>query len=239
MNDGVCDYELCCDGSDEWAGAGGVKCEDKCAGIGKEWRRLDEIRTRAAQEAMKKKKELLKQSKALKADVEDSIRKLETEISTQEVKVEELKKKYEDVERREKGRVVSSKGKGSKVTILAGLAKARVEELRETLVGLVGKRDALREKVKELEGILATFKEEYNPNFNDEGVKRTVKAWEDYAASKLSTGEDTSAEDRDLDEISKQDSASEGINWAEWEVEDEETDTDARMPLFPNHKVVN
>ena len=41
VNDGVCDYEVCCDGSDEWEGAGGVKCEDKCKEIGKEFKRLD------------------------------------------------------------------------------------------------------------------------------------------------------------------------------------------------------
>jgi len=71
-----------------------------------------------------------------------------------------------------------------------------VEELRGKLVSVVGKRDALKEKVKQLETILSTFKEEYNPNFNDEGVKRAVKSWEDYAANKVET--DDSAEDRML-----------------------------------------
>nr|5JQP_B Chain B, Glucosidase 2 subunit beta-like protein [Thermochaetoides thermophila DSM 1495] len=41
VNDGVCDYELCCDGSDEYAHAGGVQCENRCAAIGKEYRRLE------------------------------------------------------------------------------------------------------------------------------------------------------------------------------------------------------
>jgi protein kinase C substrate 80K-H len=227
VNDGVCDYELCCDGSDEWEGVGGVKCEDKCKEIGKEFRRLDEIRQRSARAALKKKEELIKEAQQLRAGVEMSITRLEAEIKTQEAKAEELKKKYEDVERRERGKIVTSKGKGSKVTVLAGLAKQRVEELREALIGVVGKRNALKEKVKELEGILSTFKEEYNPNFNDEGVKRAVQAWENYAANKDSTGEDSSAEDRDIEEISKPDTESEGINWAEYETE-EESDVDAR-----------
>lgn len=227
VNDGVCDYELCCDGSDEWEGVGGVKCEDKCKEIGKEFRRLDEIRQRSARAALKKKEELIKEAQQLRAGVEMSITRLEAEIKTQEAKAEELKKKFEDVERRERGKIVTSKGKGSKVTVLAGLAKQRVEELREALIGVVGKRNALKEKVKELEGILSTFKEEYNPNFNDEGVKRAVQAWENYAANKDSTGEDSSAEDRDIEEISKPDTESEGINWAEYETE-EESDVDAR-----------
>ena len=227
VNDGVCDYEICCDGSDEWEGAGGVKCEDKCKEIGKEFKKLDDIRQKSARAALKKKDDLIKEAQLLRAGVEMSITRVETEIKAQEIKAEELKKKYEDVERRERGKVVTSKGKGSKVTVLAGLAKQRVEELREALLNVVGKRDALKEKVQQLESILSTFKEEYNPNFNDEGVKRAVQAWENYAANKDPAGEDTSAEDRDIEEISKPDTESEGINWAEYETE-EESDVDAR-----------
>jgi protein kinase C substrate 80K-H len=84
VNDGVCDYELCCDGSDEWEGVGGIKCEDKCKEIGKEWRRLDEIRQKSARAALKKKGELLKEAAELRAGVEMSIGRLEVEIKTQE-----------------------------------------------------------------------------------------------------------------------------------------------------------
>ena len=234
VNDGVCDYEICCDGSDEWEGAGGVKCEDKCKEIGKEFKRLDEIKQKSARAALKKKEELIKEAQALREGVEMSITRLEGEIKAQEIKTEELKKKYEEVERRERGKVVTSKGKGSKVTVLAGLAKQRVEELREALINVVGKRNALKEKVTELEGILSTFKEEYNPNFNDEGVKRAVQAWENYAANKDPAGEDTSAEDRDIEDMSKPDTESEGIDWAEYETE-EESDIDVRKSLNPSN----
>jgi len=227
VNDGACDYELCCDGSDEWEGVGGIKCEDKCKEIGKEWRKLDEIRQKSARAALKKKDELLKEAAELRAGVEMSIGRLEVEIKTREAEAEELKKVYEEVERRERGKVVKSAGKGSKVTVLAGLAKTRVEELRNALTGVVSKRDALKEKVAKLEAILSTFKEEYNPNFNDEGVKRAVKSWEDYAANKGDESDDP-AEDRDLESISKPDSETEGINWAEWETEGEESDVEAR-----------
>jgi protein kinase C substrate 80K-H len=232
VNDGVCDYEVCCDGSDEWAGVGGVKCEDKCKEIGKEWRRLDDIRQKSARAALKKKTELVNEAQALRAGVQLRISNLQVEIKDLERKVEESKKKYEEVERSERGKVVKSQGKGSKVTVLAGLAKQRVEELRDAVIGLVNKREELRNKVKDLETILSTFKEEYNPNFNDEGVKRAVKSWEDYAAKKDAAGEvDESAEDRDIEEVSKADSETEGINWAEWETE-EESDVAARKFTF-------
>jgi protein kinase C substrate 80K-H len=231
VNDGVCDYELCCDGSDEWAAVGGTKCEDKCKEIGKEWRRLDDVRTKTLRNALKRKDALLKEAGEKRAGIEMSITRLEGEIRVLEHREQDLKKVYEDVERRERGKVVGGNtGKVSKVTVLAGLAKARVEELRTTLLGVVEKRDKLKEKVKELEGILAKFKEERNPNFNDEGVKRAVQAWEDYAANRQ--GGDDDASERDVEAVSKPDSDTEGINWAEWEKEEEESDVEASK-FFP------
>ena len=235
MNDGVCDYENCCDGSDEWAHVGGKKCEDRCKEVGKEWRKADEVKQKGMRNALRKKDELLREAKGLRDTIEKNIAQLKGDIKDLESKEKEAKKKYDDVERRERGRVSGSKGKGSKTQVLADLAKTRIEELRGTLMGVVGKRDMLREKVKELEGILKTFSEEYNPNFNDEGVKRAVNAWQDYAASKGET-RDESAEDRDVDEVSKADSEEEGINWKEWETE-EESELDASKSSFfsPNH----
>jgi protein kinase C substrate 80K-H len=229
VNDGVCDWEVCCDGSDEWAGAGGVKCEDKCAAMGKEYKKKEVEREKAALAAAKRRAELVKEAADIKAGLKQRIEALGREIQDLQVKVNDAKRKYDDVERRERGKVVSGGSeKATKVAVLAGLAKRRVEELRGALLETVQKRDAAREKVKELEGILQTFKEEYNPNFNDEGVKRAVKAWEDYAATRDSGEPDVAAAERDIDEISKPDSETEGINWAEWETEEEESDVDVR-----------
>lgn len=234
VNDGVCDYEICCDGSDEWEGAGGVKCEDRCAAMGKEFKKKAEVREKAALQARKKRAEMVKKAQELRAGIADKVKKLEMEVAALKLKEADAKRKYEEVERKERGRVVQGgTAKASKASVLAGLAKRRVEELREALLGTMQKRDEAREKVKELEGILSTFKTEYNPNFNDEGVKRAVKAWEDYAASKTTTAEDNAAEERDIDEIAKSDAENGGIDWEEWQ-EEEESDVDARKLIpFP------
>ncbi|KAJ8069571.1 hypothetical protein OCU04_000010 [Sclerotinia nivalis] len=227
VNDGVCDYELCCDGSDEWEGVGGITCADKCADIGKEWRRLDDIRTKAQIKANKKREELVKEAQGLRAGVLMKIGRTELEIIELEKKEEELKRKYEEVERRERGKVVKTSGeKTSKVAILAAMAKTRVEELRDALTGVQAKKLALQNKVKELEGILSRFKEERNPNFNDEGVKRAVKAWEDYAASKdAGEDEDVESQDKAVEETAKPEN--DGIEWEVWEMDEEESDVDA------------
>jgi len=172
---------------------------------------------------------LVKEAVLLKTGVQESIRDLEVEVQALEVKAAEAQKRYEEVERRERGRVVTGASpKASRVTMLAKLAKHRVEELRGALASAIEQRDFARGRVDELESILSTFKEEYNPNFNDEGVKRAVRAWDDYAAAKNSGEQEIDPkEDEDIQAVANPDSESEGINWLEWEAEDEESDVEA------------
>lgn len=224
VNDGVCDYELCCDGSDEWAGVGGIKCENRCKEIGKEWRKNDEQRQRSLGQAAKRRKELISDAKRLRKEVEARIQTLQTVAEGSAVKVKELEVALAETEKQERGRVLKSPGKGSKIAVLAGLAKDRIEELRKSLVDVRQQRDDATERVTELEALLTTFKEEYNPNFNDEGVKRAVRGWEEYAArEKPSLGHEE--DDRDLEEIAKPDEDSGAIRWSEWE-EPDETDVE-------------
>ncbi|KAL8970031.1 MAG: hypothetical protein Q9183_001707 [Haloplaca sp. 2 TL-2023] len=224
VNDGVCDYDLCCDGSDEWAQVGGLKCENKCKEIGHEWRKQDEQRKQALGAAAKKRKELATEAGRLRKQVEDRIFSLETEVMGSAMKVKHLEAALADAEKQERGKVVKSTGKGSKIGQLIHLAKDRIEELRDSLVEVRGQRDAAITRVTELEAILTTFKSEYNPNFNDEGVKRTVRSWEEYAArDKASLTE--AAHERDLDEISKPDSETGVITWSDWD-EGEDSDVD-------------
>ena len=226
VNDGVCDYQLCCDGSDEWAKVGGIKCDDRCKEIGKEWRKLDEQRQKSASNAAKRRKELVAQATILRQEVEVKIHTLETEIQAEEIKLKGLEANLAEAERQERGKVVSKPGSGGKLSMLAQLARDRIEELREALIEVRSQRDMSKGRIAELEGILTTFKEEYNPNFNDEGVKRAVRSWEDYAARDKPTIGDE-AHDRDLDEIAKPDSETGAIKWNEWE-EPEESDVDVR-----------
>lgn len=225
VNDGICDYELCCDGSEEYAHINGVKCENRCDAIGKEHRRLLEERKASKDKAVKKRRTLVKEAKELRRQVEARITKLKSEIGELETKEADLRKKFEEVERSEKGKIVRSEdGQGGKLGVLVGLAKTRIAELRNTLSKVVDQRDDLEDRVQELENILKTFKEEYNPNFNDEGVKTAVKAWEDYAA-KDNSGRHSDLPEDEITTILKEDGPDNGIDWKEF-AEDEGTDTD-------------
>lgn len=228
VNDGVCDYDLCCDGSDEWAGVGGVKCENRCIAMGKEYRRKEAERMKGEREAIRRRKELVKEAERARIQLEDSVRDLQTQVEGLAAREAEARRQLEDVERREKYRVVSGGSlRATRTTVLAKLAKARVEELRTTLQKEVEKKTTAAKKLAQLEGILSAFKTEYNPNFNDEGVKRAVKAWEDYVAD-MTPGQSLLEEDQDLEVVLKGDSEeTSGINWEEWEKEEEESDVEA------------
>lgn len=219
VNDGVCDYDLCCDGSDESAHPGGVKCENRCAAIGKKYRRLEEERRQSKERSAKRRRTLVKEARELRRRVEARIVSLNEELQNLEVKKEELQKKFEEVERSEKNKVVKSAGKGGKLGVLLGVTKTRVSELRDTLDKVLDQRDDLQDRVDQLEDILSKLKEEYNPNFNDEGVKAAVKGWEDYAASQPGEKKSDLA-DSDIMEVLKEDGETSGVNWAEFETDD-------------------
>ncbi|KAF2863764.1 protein kinase-like protein C substrate [Piedraia hortae CBS 480.64] len=212
VNDGVCDYDVCCDGSEEWQGVGGVRCENRCEQIGREWRKQDELRRQSLDRAQARRKQLIEDAGRLRKEVEDRIRTIETEISAGEVKVKDLEAELASVEKKERAR---ASGKRSRVTVLAGLAKQRTEELRNALLSVVQERDAAQSRLRELESLLTTFKEEYNPNFNDEGVKRAVRAWEDYAARDKGSEFASS-----IDQVTRPDKEN-GLDWAEYEQDDE------------------
>ena len=234
VNDGVCDYELCCDGSEEFAHVGGVKCENRCASIGKEWRRLETERKQSKERSIKQKNSLENQAQGLRQGLEEKLASLKKDLERLEVKKADLQRKFEDVERSERGKVVKPAGQGGKLGILVGLAKTRVAELRAALDKVLDQRDDLQDRVDKLEDILRSLKEEYNPNFNDEGVKAAVKGWEDYAAS--GDGEKRSDADFDVTDALKEDSETSGINWAEFEAGEDSSDVDIGMA--PNAEMI-
>jgi len=201
---------------------GGVKCEDRCKEVGKEWRKQDTARKVALSNAAKARKELVTEASRLKKECEDHVADLKTEIHGAELRVTQLEQELVDVERREKAKIVKAPKEGGKMGVLMGLAKQRADELRAALERVKGERDASQARLKRLEGLLATFKEEYNPNFNDEGVKRAVRAWEDYVAEGTAPDFDD-AQERDLVEALKSD-ADNGVNWDEWVETGSETD---------------
>jgi len=208
VNDGICDYEICCDGSDEWAGVGGVKCENKCGEIGKAAGKLAAEREKLKSEGLRKKKGLLDKAKTMRIELEDNVKTTRVKIEALGEKVRRLEAQLEETEETERLKMVKQPKEGSKLGILVSLARERMQELKSSLEKVRGDRDSARSKLEKAEGILKALKEGYNPNFNDEGVKTAVRAWEEYLAQE---GEhlENKAEERDLDSLLSEDE----IDW--------------------------
>jgi protein kinase C substrate 80K-H len=224
VNDGVCDYELCCDGSDEWEGVGGVKCEDKCKETGIEWRKKNESRQKALTGAAKNRRELVTEAARIKMGIEENLSTVRVLLGVAEINVNNAEQELVEVEKKEKLRAVKAPKEGGKLGILVALGQRRTEELRSNLQKVKEQRDDAKTRIRELEGLLASFKEEYNPNFNDEGVKRAVRAWEDYEA-RGRLPEDDGVSDKEIEEALKPDFEN-GLAWEEFE--ESQSDTDAR-----------
>lgn len=174
--------------------------------------------------AMKKKRDLLVDAGRQQRELEDKIAAEKTGIEGKEVKLKSLEADLEEAKKKDESKVVRGKKVG-KVNVLAGLAKGRVDELRNAVDEVRKEKEEIRARVQELEDILSKFQVEYNPNFNDEGVKRAVRSWEDYAAKGTVETILNSARDRDWEAISQPDNEESGINWEHWENEgDEEPD---------------
>lgn len=172
--------------------------------------------------ALKRKTTLSAEAARLRREVELAHESAQIKLDRLQRKVKEAEDNVVEIERREKLRVVrgDAAGKGSgKLGILVNLAKTRIEELRRYLDTTKKQRDAMVDRITELEGLLSALKDEHNPNFNDDGVKRAVRGWEDYAARDTDDSW-TEAENRDLVAVLAEDNDSNGINWAEFESDD-------------------
>jgi protein kinase C substrate 80K-H len=233
VNDGICDYDVCCDGTDEYGHVNGVKCENRCGEIGKEYRRLAEERRKSVAKASVKKQQMIKEALDLRQQVETRIGLLEKDVKVMEARKDDLERKYAEALKEDSGRVVKSEGgSGGKLGVLVGLAKDRVEELREALRLVTEDRETIRGKKNELETILKQFKEDYNPNFNDEGVKSAVRSFEDYAAREASSDQ-SEFQESDINEILKADDETNGVNWAAFDELSDDTDIRKHYQLIP------
>jgi len=232
INDGVCDHELCCDGSDEWARAGGVKCENKCREIGTVWQKKDTTRRRARAAALAQRADLVARSTTMKAEIEKTITDLKMQLEDDELKIKQATQELSEEEKKDKLRTIRAPTSGGKMGTLVSLAKKRIEDLRQALLKSHQDKYSVEFRVKELEGILESFKTEYNPNFNDEGVKRAVRAWEDYEARGRFPSHDH-AGDKEVEDLGMDDSQH-GIVWEDYETEGRDTDARKSSIAMPN-----
>lgn len=163
VGDGVCDYDVCCDGSDE----PGV-CENKCSVVAQHYNEFVEEKKANIAIALERKEVYLEKAKQSKAARREQLTTLEQETAQIASSIEELKQKLALADDSEDGVVV-------------------VQELIESLRAA---RDSYRAQNARLELLLEQMARNYNPNFNDQAVKHAIGEFQNYVANKPDSVDD-------------------------------------------------
>ncbi|KAI5967725.1 hypothetical protein CANMA_002905 [Candida margitis] len=167
LNDGVCDYEICCDGSDEYKLGG---CENKCGEIHRQFEEYKNSKLAFMKKAGVKKQQTIKRAHNGRRKLREQLDSLESQVSELKAKINKLKLQSENLEERD---------------------ESVFDQLREYFGGLADKlelhkRDILHQesKLQALETILNFLSTHYNPNFNDAAVKEVIHKFQEYVSNK-------------------------------------------------------
>lgn len=199
INDGVCDYDVCCDGTDEYLLGG---CPNKCKEVHDQYEKFKSDSVRELEEALLVKKLFQDEANRLRKEVADSAQRYREEILIQEQELQSILEQTEEGLGEEEVEVDISGLKFQesidKVSNIIQINEAKLKERTE--------------KLSQLEFILISLIENYNPNFNDAAVKEAVRGFQDYISSKEEVVEDQAIEISSvLDEILQQYSANKNV----------------------------
>lgn len=174
VNDGNCDYNICCDGSDEWKLN---LCPSKCQEVHAEYLKAKEIEERQLAEGLKVKKQLIDQAKQARVQVEKEISDKQTQLSEKrqaqgiyEAQLKEALKEDEEQRKNNPGALIPEPITEAKKLLL------QVHKEEEILLNRISE---LESQCGHLNKVLEALKENYNPNFNDPAVKGAIREWEE------------------------------------------------------------
>ncbi|KAJ2558099.1 hypothetical protein EV175_000962 [Coemansia sp. RSA 1933] len=173
VNDGVCDYDVCCDGSDEWShDTNGVRCPNKCAEIGAKYRAQADAETRIRELGSRKQAQIAEQASKLRlekqAELELKQKDLD-EMDTRLADAEQRKNALEEQQRLENE--ASDKSREARKQALQDEYLPHLVTYRKALELELHKKRAHRDALILL---LRSVREKHNPEYNDAAVKAAL-----------------------------------------------------------------
>ncbi|GMM27584.1 Gtb1 protein [Martiniozyma asiatica (nom. inval.)] len=180
VDDGVCDYDVCCDGSDEPNG----HCENKCIEMKRQWDEKVSNHNELIMAGLNIKNRILQKSSEMKQALELSIESLTEELNNNKNKHDFLQKEREKFD--ESQTFVDS----AFISL-----EEKVDNLKNTINQKSEILNLLLGKVSHLEQILKKMTGEYNHNFNDPAVKLAAQSYLNYAAGEENAIQDPSFQD--------------------------------------------
>lgn len=170
LNDGVCDYDICCDGSDEYQTG---KCENKCPQIHQQYVEYSERVKKDIEKSLQIKTKLIEIAQ---------IRKTEDQNKLKELK-EALAKKTNDLEQLQQATVDQTED-NKDIGLVFDKLSPHINELTHQVTKHHDNLLKQENKILHLEKILAALTKNYNPNFNDAAVKESVNKFQEYVSNK-------------------------------------------------------
>lgn len=179
VNDGVCDYDVCCDGSDELglsnSNPTAPKCENKCQEINARY--IAELKKNAAlQEAgLKVRDQIVAKAKKLRDALDIDLKLMQQKLANLEQQLKHSEEKLATL----------SENINVATELPEEISKAKddVEGLEKHYSSALEVMEKLQQKIETYELILLTMKTEYNPNFNDPAVKAAIRSFEEIQAN--------------------------------------------------------
>ncbi|KAJ2819361.1 hypothetical protein IWW50_005482 [Coemansia erecta] len=173
VNDGVCDYDVCCDGSDEWDGA--KACPDRCAELGAAHREREARLLRAQGAGARRLRALVGSAQGLRAARAAEYEQKRALLEAAEREYAEAEARKDALEARQRERAERGVGALQRLSdeYLGDVARYRGELAAELHV-LRAQRDALIR-------MLSAVRRDHNVEFNDEAVATVVGEYGKFA----------------------------------------------------------
>lgn len=168
VDDGICDYDLCCDGSDEEPGM----CENRCEIMRKEYENYVIEHNKKINEGLFIKNKLVEKANTIRSSLENSIENYQSEIKKTEKEIEELEIERQKIDENEELIIDNF-----------NIIESDLNSLNDNLISSFENLQNYISKLELLENILKTMTEEYNHNFNDPAVKQAAQEYLNFAAS--------------------------------------------------------
>ncbi|KAJ1662723.1 hypothetical protein IW140_005243 [Coemansia sp. RSA 1813] len=174
VNDGVCDYDVCCDGSDEW-GPNAAQCPDKCAEIGAAYRAQTEAEAKAHELGIRKRVQIVDAARQMRiskqAELESKQKELD-ELTTRMDEAEQRKNELEELQRAENE--ASDKSREARKQALQDEYLPHLIVYRKALALELHKRRSHRDALILL---LRSVREKHNPEYSDAAVKAALNEY--------------------------------------------------------------
>lgn len=171
LNDGVCDYDFCCDGSDEWEAG---NCPGKCDLVQRQYEQHIQSFKEKVSGALEVREQYVQKGRAAKHALEAKLGALHQEATAANKLVAELQQKLRQVEL--KTGAAAEQGSDD--------ASEYGQKIQQTLDAYKQQAEQHKQQLLQLQSMVADLAANYNPNFNDPAVKKCVKLYGDFVSNK-------------------------------------------------------